>query len=80
VELYPAVDVQGGRVVRLQQGAADRATAYADDPVAVAREFAAAGARWDNSAELAPERTRLRVSDRITLGAESVAAKKMESR
>ena len=49
MELYPAVDVQGGRVVRLQQGAADRATAYADDPVAVAREFAAAGAFPDAS-------------------------------
>ena len=46
MELYPAVDVQGGRVVRLRQGEAARATAYADDPVAVADAFAAAGARW----------------------------------
>jgi len=46
VELYPAVDVQGGRVVRLRQGEAAHATAYADDPVAVAEAFAAAGARW----------------------------------
>lgn len=52
MELYPAVDVQGGRVVRLQQGAADRATAYADDPVAVAREFAEAGARWVHFVDL----------------------------
>jgi len=46
VELYPAVDVQGGRVVRLRQGEAARATAYGDDPVAVAEGFAAMGARW----------------------------------
>ena len=46
MELYPAVDVQGGRVVRLRQGEAARATAYGDDPVAVAEGFAAMGARW----------------------------------
>jgi len=52
VELYPAVDVQGGRVVRLRQGDARRATAYADDPVAVARQFARAGARWVHFVDL----------------------------
>lgn len=46
MELYPAVDVQGGRVVRLRQGDAHRLTAYADDPVEVAGRFARAGARW----------------------------------
>jgi phosphoribosylformimino-5-aminoimidazole carboxamide ribotide isomerase len=52
VELYPAVDIQGGRVVRLRQGEAHRATAYGDDPVAVAREFARAGARWVHFVDL----------------------------
>jgi phosphoribosylformimino-5-aminoimidazole carboxamide ribotide isomerase len=52
VELYPAVDVQGGRVVRLRQGEARRATAYADDPVAVAQQFARAGARWVHFVDL----------------------------
>ena len=52
MELYPAVDVQGGRVVRLRQGEAHRATAYGDDPVAVAREFARAGARWVHFVDL----------------------------
>jgi phosphoribosylformimino-5-aminoimidazole carboxamide ribotide isomerase len=52
VELYPAVDVQGGRVVRLRQGAADDATAYADDPVAVAQGFARDGARWVHFVDL----------------------------
>ena len=46
MELYPAVDVQGGRVVRLRQGDAHRLTTYADDPVEVAGQFARAGARW----------------------------------
>ena len=45
-ELLPAIDLRGGRVVRLRQGDFDQETAYSDDPVAVAVEFAAAGARW----------------------------------
>lgn len=52
MELYPAVDVQGGRVVRLRQGDADRATAYGDDPVAVAEGFARTGARWVHFVDL----------------------------
>lgn len=52
MELYPAVDVQGGRVVRLRQGAAQSATAYADDPVQVAGQFARAGARWVHFVDL----------------------------
>jgi phosphoribosylformimino-5-aminoimidazole carboxamide ribotide isomerase len=52
VDLYPAVDVQGGRVVRLRQGAADQATLYGDDPVAVAEAFGRAGARWVHFVDL----------------------------
>jgi phosphoribosylformimino-5-aminoimidazole carboxamide ribotide isomerase len=52
VELFPAVDVQGGRVVRLRQGDAGRSTAYADDPLAVAQAFARDGARWAHFVDL----------------------------
>jgi phosphoribosylformimino-5-aminoimidazole carboxamide ribotide isomerase len=45
-EILPAIDLAGGRVVRLTQGDFSRATAYGDDPVAVARGFADAGATW----------------------------------
>jgi len=44
--VYPAIDLRGGKCVRLLRGAFDRETVYGDDPVAVARGFAAAGARW----------------------------------
>ncbi len=44
MELIPAIDLLGGRVVRLSKGAYDAVTEYGDDPVAVAREFEAAGA------------------------------------
>lgn len=44
--LYPAVDIRGGRAVRLVQGRADAETVYDQDPVAVARRFAEQGAAW----------------------------------
>ncbi len=45
-QLLPAIDLRGGRVVRLRQGDFARETAYAGDPVAVARTFVDAGAAW----------------------------------
>ena len=44
--LYPAVDIRGGRAVRLTQGRADAETVYDSDPVAAAVAFAEAGAQW----------------------------------
>lgn len=43
--VIPAIDLKGGRVVRLMRGEMDRATIYGSDPAAVAREFEASGAR-----------------------------------
>jgi phosphoribosylformimino-5-aminoimidazole carboxamide ribotide isomerase len=45
-EILPAIDLRGGRVVRLRQGDFDQETAYGADPAGVAREFADTGARW----------------------------------
>jgi len=44
--IYPAIDLRSGRVVRLNEGRFDQETAYGDNPLAVARGFAAAGALW----------------------------------
>jgi len=44
--IYPAIDLRQGRCVRLHQGQFDRETVYGDDPLEVARRFAAAGAKW----------------------------------
>jgi phosphoribosylformimino-5-aminoimidazole carboxamide ribotide isomerase len=46
VIVVPAIDLRGGRVVRLVEGDPARETSYGDDPVAVARRFAEAGATW----------------------------------
>jgi phosphoribosylformimino-5-aminoimidazole carboxamide ribotide isomerase len=43
-EVIPAIDLRGGRCVRLLQGDYDRETAYSSDPVAVAQRWAALGA------------------------------------
>jgi phosphoribosylformimino-5-aminoimidazole carboxamide ribotide isomerase len=45
-EVLPAIDLRGGRVVRLRQGDFAQETAYDDDPAVVADRFAEAGARW----------------------------------
>lgn len=45
MQLFPAIDLRGGRVVRLTQGDYDRMTVYGTDPCAKAREFLAAGAK-----------------------------------
>ena len=45
-ELLPAIDLLGGRVVRLRQEDFSQATAYGSDPASVASAFVASGATW----------------------------------
>ncbi len=44
--LFPAIDLRGGKVVRLMQGDYDRQTTYGDSPLAQARVFEDAGSTW----------------------------------
>ena len=46
MQIFPAIDLSGGQVVRLYQGDYDQMTVYGSDPCAVAREFIAAGAKY----------------------------------
>jgi phosphoribosylformimino-5-aminoimidazole carboxamide ribotide isomerase len=57
MDLYPAIDLRGGRVVQLIQGDFDRERDHGDDPVAVAKGFVAAGARWIHTVDLDAART-----------------------
>ena len=50
--LYPAMDLMGGRVVRLAQGRFDDATTYSADPAQALAAFAAAGAAWAHVVDL----------------------------
>jgi len=44
--IFPAIDLKGGRCVRLRQGRADEATTYSDDPAGMARHWQLLGAEW----------------------------------
>jgi phosphoribosylformimino-5-aminoimidazole carboxamide ribotide isomerase len=44
--VFPAIDLRGGKVVRLAQGDPARQTAYGDDPLAWAERWKAEGAAW----------------------------------
>jgi phosphoribosylformimino-5-aminoimidazole carboxamide ribotide isomerase len=57
LHVYPAIDVRAGQAVRLLRGDFSVETVYADDPVAVARSFAKAGAAWIHVVDLDAART-----------------------
>ncbi len=44
MKLFPAIDLQNGRCVRLEQGNYERSTVYSEDPVEVAQNLEAQGA------------------------------------
>jgi phosphoribosylformimino-5-aminoimidazole carboxamide ribotide isomerase len=52
MDVIPAIDLRGGKVVRLRQGDYNQQTTYSDDPIAVARGFAEAGAPWVHIVDL----------------------------
>lgn len=44
--IYPAIDLRGGRVVRLKEGNPQRQTVFSDDPLETAQRWIAEGAAW----------------------------------
>ena len=52
MDLIPAIDIRGGRCVRLHQGDYSLETVFEADPVAVARRWAAQGASWIHVVDL----------------------------
>ena len=46
MQIFPAIDLSGGQVVRLYQGDYDQMTVYGQDPCAAARTFLEAGAKY----------------------------------
>jgi len=57
MDLYPAIDLRGGKVVQLVQGDFDREAVHGDDPVEVALRFQDAGVRWLHVVDLDAART-----------------------
>ncbi len=52
MELFPAIDIYDGKVVRLLKGEYDKMTVYGEDPVGTAQSFIDCGARWAHVVDL----------------------------
>ncbi|MGY6500167.1 MAG: 1-(5-phosphoribosyl)-5-[(5-phosphoribosylamino)methylideneamino]imidazole-4-carboxamide isomerase [Acidimicrobiales bacterium] len=57
MDLFPAIDLLGGRVVQLVQGDFDSGTVHGDDPVETALAFESAGCPWIHCVDLDAART-----------------------
>ncbi|NLX36324.1 MAG: 1-(5-phosphoribosyl)-5-[(5-phosphoribosylamino)methylideneamino]imidazole-4-carboxamide isomerase [Chloroflexi bacterium] len=73
--IYPAIDLRRGRCVRLQQGAFEAETVFADDPVDAALRWASEGAQWLHVVNLdgaigAPSSANLAALERIVAAVE----------
>lgn len=65
--IYPAVDLMGGRVVRLRQGRFDDATTYAAEPREALATFAEAGAEWAHVVDLDGARAKAPVQHELIM-------------
>ncbi|MBQ8343302.1 MAG: 1-(5-phosphoribosyl)-5-[Clostridia bacterium] len=52
MKIFPAIDLYGGKAVRLYKGDYAQMTVYSDDPVAVARDFERQGAKYIHVVDL----------------------------
>jgi len=55
--IFPAIDIRGGRCVRLEQGRFDSETVYGGDPAAMAEKWVSMGAQWLHAVDLDGART-----------------------
>lgn len=55
--IYPAIDLRGGKCVRLRQGDYKQETVYGEDPLKTAQEFIDQGAEWIHVVDLDAART-----------------------
>ena len=79
MDLYPAIDLRGGRCVRLHQGDFDQETVYGDDPVAQARRFARAGVPWVHVVDLDASRQQGTNRDVVVDVAEAIAPVRVQT-
>jgi phosphoribosylformimino-5-aminoimidazole carboxamide ribotide isomerase len=67
--IYPAIDMRGGKCVRLLQGDYDKETVYGDSPFEMAKKFASEGADWIHMVDLDGARDGRRVNDKFVIQA-----------
>ena len=52
MQVLPAIDLKGGKVVRLLRGDFEQSTVYEENPVAVAKQWESEGAKWIHVVDL----------------------------
>lgn len=67
--IYPAIDMRGGKCVRLLQGDYDKETVYGDSPFEMAKKFAGEGAEWIHMVDLDGAKDGKRVNDEFVIKA-----------
>ncbi|MFC5711285.1 1-(5-phosphoribosyl)-5-[(5-phosphoribosylamino)methylideneamino]imidazole-4-carboxamide isomerase [Thalassorhabdus alkalitolerans] len=65
--IYPAIDMRGGKCVRLLQGDYEKETVYGDSPFDMAKRFADSGASWIHMVDLDGAKEKKRVNDNHVL-------------
>ncbi len=65
--IYPAIDMRGGKCVRLMQGDYDKETVYGDSPFDMASLFSSEGASWIHMVDLDGAKAGKRVNDQYVL-------------
>lgn len=65
MKIYPAIDLIGGKCVRLTQGSYDAVTVYREDPLEVAKEFAALGSAYIHMIDLEGARNGVSVNSEV---------------
>ncbi|WP_246942606.1 1-(5-phosphoribosyl)-5-[(5-phosphoribosylamino)methylideneamino]imidazole-4-carboxamide isomerase [Bacillus pinisoli] len=65
--VYPAIDMRGGKCVRLVQGDYDQETVYGDSPFDMASLFSKQGASWIHMVDLDGAKVGKRVNDQYVL-------------
>ncbi|WP_033543935.1 HisA/HisF-related TIM barrel protein, partial [Planococcus sp. CAU13] len=68
-QIYPAIDLRGGKCVRLFQGDYGQETVYGDSPVEMAVKFVEAGAQWLHMVDLDGAKDGRRINNEIVIEA-----------
>ena len=76
--IYPAIDMRGGKCVRLMQGDYSKETIYGDSPFDMAKKFADEGAEWIHMVDLDGAKEGNRVNDRFVLDAANKLGAKVQ--
>lgn len=69
IELYPAIDMRGGKCVRLFKGDYNQETVYAESPFEMAKTFACQGAKWIHMVDLDGAKDEKRIHDKDVIRA-----------